>query len=362
MPSRRSTAVAAAVLLLGAFAPGVAHAAPPSNDDFDTPAAISALPFTATLTTTGATRTADDPGTCGYPAANSVWLRYTAPADAVVTLRTQSARFGPFFGVYTGTRGALTPVPGACGAYGTIDDTFHVEAGTTYHVMLAESAAGSGGPVTFDLRTVPASPNDDRANAPAAAIHTLYEGDLRRASAEPGEVTANCDASATQSVWYRFTPAVADHYSAKVSYGAISVHRASDLSEVDCLAFDTFYAYAMFAATPGESYLIRVASSEALAGPFDLELDTAGPLRPLVAAFPGNPTVHTDLTVFADSGIRRRPLTGTVDFGDGHSTPVTPGQPLKHRYAAEGEYTITVTGSTSDGRSGTGTTKVNVRP
>ena len=61
--------------------------------------------------------------------------------------------------------------------------------------------------------------------------------------------------------------------------------------------------------------------------------------------------------VFADSGIWRRPLTGTVDFGDGHTVPATPGQPLTHRYAADGEYTITVTGSTSDGRSGTGTTK-----
>ena len=37
---------AAAVAVLGVLTPGVAHAAPPSNDDFDSSTAITALPFT----------------------------------------------------------------------------------------------------------------------------------------------------------------------------------------------------------------------------------------------------------------------------------------------------------------------------
>ncbi|MEV6243292.1 hypothetical protein [Lentzea sp. NPDC051838] len=44
---------------------------------------------------------------------------------------------------------------------------------------------------------------------------------------------------------------------AKTNWGAIAAYRASDLSEVDCLSFYVYHSYAVFNATPGETYLIR---------------------------------------------------------------------------------------------------------
>ncbi|MFD4639341.1 PKD domain-containing protein [Lentzea sp. NPDC058436] len=358
--SRRILVSAFAAAVLATCAPAVALAAAP-GDDFDTAVDVMALPFQQTVDTTGATKATDDPSACNHWGESSVWLRYTAPADAIVRLKTESTRFGPFFGVFTGERGALTPVPGACDSNSPHDDTFRVQAGVTYHVMVVEYYSWYAGPVSVSISPVPASPNDDRAAAAAAELSERYDGDLRRASAEAGEPVASCDARATQSVWYRYTPAKAKFVQVLSDRTAVSVYRASDLSEVDCEpSGESNYQHNVFSATPGESYLIRVADSVEDAGPFFVELVEAAPLSPSVNAYPNNPTVFTDVTIAPYTGEQRPFVSGTVQFGDGGSAQIVPGETIKHRYAADGDYTITVTGATKDGRTGTGSEVLKV--
>ncbi|MGW6445622.1 PKD domain-containing protein [Lentzea sp. NPDC055074] len=358
--SKRVLASAFAAAVLATCAPAVALAAA-AGDDFDTAADVTALPFQQTLDTTGATKATDDPNACNHWGESSVWLRYTAPADGLVRLKTESERFGPFFGVFTGERGALTPVPGACDSNSPHDDTFRVQAGVTYHVMLVEYYSWYAGPVNVSITPVTASPNDDRASAEPVQLSQRYEGDLRRASAEPGEPVASCDAGATQSVWYRYTPAQQKFVQVLSDRTAVSVYRASDLSEVDCeWSGESNYQHNVFSATPGESYLIRVADSTEYAGPFFVELTEAEPLSPFVNPYPNNPTVFTDVTFAPYTGDQRPFVSGTVSFGDGGSAPIVPGQTIKHRYAADGDYTITVTGATKDGRTGTGSEVLKV--
>lgn len=348
----RALAVGAAALL-ALLVPGVAHAAP-GNDDFDAALDVTALPFTSTIDTTGATKATDDPNACNYWGAGSVWLRYTAPADGFVRLSAHSERYGPFYGVFTGERGALTPVEGACTANGPRDDTFAVKAGTTYHVMVVEYYS-SGGPVSIDFRSVPALSNDNRANAAAVAVPGRYDVDLRRTTAEPGELTASCDPAATQSVWYRYTPASSRFVEILASDGAVSVYRAADLSEVDCVSVDDNERNNMrsvFSAKAGESYLVRVAESPANVEPIFVEFSTAAPLRPWLSPYPNNPTIYTDIEFVPSAGEQRPLVSGTVYFGDGGSAPIVPGERIKHRYAKDGDYSISVTATTSDGRTG----------
>jgi hypothetical protein len=349
------TVLAAAVI--AALAPGVALAAP-AGDDFDGATEITALPFTGTLDTTGATRSSDDPYACDSSGDSTLWLRYTAPADAIVRLRLQSDRRYTSFGVFTGQRGALTTVPGSCS--NSPDSTFHVTAGTTYHVMVREWNTWETGPLGLSLRTVSAEPNDNRAAARVTTLPATHTGDLRLAGSEPGETSPSCNPQATQSVWYRYTATRTRHVSVGIDRGSISVHRATDLSEVDCV---TGYEDAVFAATEGESYLIRVTESAQNAAAFRLEIGTARALAPQI-------NVHHDIngpaagskvefSVPAGDAHSRKLVSGTLSFGDGTSSPID-GDWYTHRYERDGEYQVTLTGATRDGRTGTASATVRV--
>ncbi|MGW5747663.1 hypothetical protein [Amycolatopsis sp. NPDC003861] len=352
-------AAATAALLL----PGVAHAAAPSNDDFGSATAVTALPFKASQDVREATKAADDPAPCNTYTTWTVWYDYTATADELVRVTPAGTGERPFVAVYTGERGTLTPV--ACRAWGTPGyATFRATAGTTYHVMFAQQY--NQGDLTAEFTAVPPAPNDGLAAATPVSVPGDYAGDLTVASAEAGEARPSCDPGAEQSVWFAFTPDRTRSVSALAMYDwgpGITVYRgttADSLSEVDCVASGDRRA-AVFTAEAGQPYRIRVADDAEAASVFQLRLETAPPLRPWVSASPNNPSVYTDVTLYPSSGdsLGRDFVSGEVRFGDGGSAPIT-GAPIVHRYAADGEYRLEVTGSTADGRTGSGSGTVQV--
>ncbi|SFR29297.1 PKD domain-containing protein [Lentzea waywayandensis] len=350
----RTTIAALVAVLITALAPGLAHAAePPSNDDFDHATAVTSLPYHGELTTAGSTKAPDDPTECYYYGTDSVWLSYTAPEDAIVRATIGGQ---PYMAVYTGERGSLSMVPGTCTFMQTKTDTFHVKAGTTYYFALVEHYAGYGKDFTFDLITVPAEANDDRASASVTGFPATFEGDLRRASSEPDELRSACEPEAVQSVWYRYTADRARfvHLARTQNYGfTVSAFRAGDLSEVDCASARVNNG-AVFAVAAGESYLIRVAAEEANAGYFKMAFGNAPAIRPSFSA-PTDPSAYNDIsfTPYAGDPLGMDLATGEIQFGDGTSAPITGRDTIKHRYAKDGEYNVRVTGSTKDGRSGT---------
>ncbi|WP_170166553.1 hypothetical protein [Lentzea atacamensis] len=144
-------AVVAAVAL-GMITPGVAHAAPPANDDFDASTAITALPFTTQVDRTEATRALDDPANCVQrPAEGSVWFHHTATENGIVRVSTD------------------------------------------------------GSDLDVKLSVLP-EPNDAMASAATTTVPGDHQPDLTLATAEPGEAPPSCDTAATRSVWYRYTP------------------------------------------------------------------------------------------------------------------------------------------------------------
>jgi PKD repeat protein len=66
---------------------------------------------------------------------------------------------------------------------------------------------------------------------------------------------------------------------------------------------------------------------------------------------------HALSTLFAMDPVSAQPLTYSWDFGDGHQGN---GQSPSHAYAASGIYTVTLTVSTPDGRSGSATAPVTI--
>jgi hypothetical protein len=361
---RRSSIVGLVAAAIAALAPGVAQAEPPSNDDFDTATAITALPFHATENTAEATRAPDDPASCYDFAENSVWFRYTAPEDAFVHVLADSFDYQTLYAVFTGTRGQLTPVPGICGFGSTGGgDTFHVTAGTTYY-LLVRSYFGGGGALTVDLEAVPPAPNDDFAGAPAVtALPSTFTGDLTRAGREADEPLPSCDGTATDSVWYVYRPqatrSVSVIASAFLSAPTVTVYRGAaltELTEVDC----ALGSYALFMGIVGETYYIRVANDPEAAAPFDVRVDRAPDLRPGIASSGFQASIFDEIgfSPFTGDGIGTPFASGEFRFGDGSSAPF-PGD-VRHQYAADGVYQVEFSGATRDGRTGTATTSLRI--
>jgi PKD repeat protein len=126
---------------------------PPANDDFSSATQITALPFSDTVDTTGATIEPGEPAPCTFQQlAGSVWYAFTPATSESVSMSVDSS----FFSVeaaYTGTSvGNLTAL--GCGLSDEGLFTIHVSAGTTYYFQ-AGGFPGSGGSLTFHLVVTP---------------------------------------------------------------------------------------------------------------------------------------------------------------------------------------------------------------
>ncbi|MFD9700162.1 hypothetical protein [Lentzea sp. NPDC059081] len=363
----RALMIGAAAVLAAALAPGTAHAAPPANDDFADATVVTALPFSSTVDTREGTAANDDPTSCDW-STSSVWYRYTAPADGFVRMATDRPDDRkPTISAYTGARGALTWTPGACKyPHGGGSDTFAVTAGSTYHFLVQDREFA--GPVGFELRLVPRVANDDLAAAVDVPFGTDVAGDTGAATLEAGEVQPSCESSTTRSVWYRHTADHAGFLSARVaqdlSNATVSVFRGSALAEVDCL--NTSHQPAVFASSAGETYYIRVANGIYGTAPLTLRVEDAPQIKPFARyVLPEQPGVFDEVRFGIEPGdpAGRWLRGGEIHFGDGTSAPLRASEGVSqvlHRYAADGEYEITISGYTTDGRSGTTTQKLKV--
>lgn len=352
------TVLAAAALVVSA--PGVAAAEPPSNDDFDGATVVSALPFQVTANTAEATTVDDDPDACSSYRHNSVWFRYTATEDALVEATASSSWYDPIVSAYTGTRGDLSLVPGVCKGGNEGPVSFRVTAGTTYHLLVASYYAG--GELSMRLRTVPPSPNDDIADAePVPGLPTTATGNLARAGSSPGEQVPSCDEAATQSVWYSYSPSTSRWVAASAwgQFQSTITAYGPDMAELDCQGEGS----AVFRAEVGRTYYIRLAAAAGEGGPFSIDFRTAPALSPWVSTSPDPASVFDELYLnpFTGDPLNRPIASGELDFGDGTSVAVTAEyQSVRHRYTTDGEYPLTLTLTTDDGRTGTTTSILRV--
>ena len=122
-----------------------------SNDNFDSPIIILSTPFQQRENVANATTASDDPTLPCVSAQkyNTVWYRFTAPSNGVLTVNTIGSDYDTVLGVWKGSRGSL--VSQACN-----DDysnrqsqvSLNVTANNTYQI---EVAAYSSPSTTYDL-------------------------------------------------------------------------------------------------------------------------------------------------------------------------------------------------------------------
>lgn len=361
--TRRSTFLVVAVLL-GLLVPGPAHAAPPANDDFDQAVSITTSPFTTTQSVAEATQSTNDPTTC-YGTYHTVWFTYIAPANGTITATTVGSGYDTVLSAYSGFRGSLTLIACSDDVDGVPQSrtVFPVVAGTRYHFMVGSYRPDSGSALTFSTTLTATTPGNDAFAdaAPVTALPHTATADLSTATVEPGEPGSVCGQS-PKSLWYAVTLPETTPVTLTPSTddARLTLYTGPDLAgltEVGCTWFGTM----SFRATAGTTYYVRLSAGSGSASAVRLLVDVARPIAPYFSYSPTDPSVFSDVEFYNYTEVpdSSGPVTTRWDFGDGTTAETHPR--VHHRYAADGDYTVTLTVTAADGRTATMSRVVPVR-
>ncbi|MET7967027.1 PKD domain-containing protein [Micromonospora sp. NPDC005305] len=224
---------------------------------------------------------------------------------------------------------------------------------------MAGQGAVLAAPRSGDL--TPTVVNDDFAAAlPVDALPYSNVQDLSTATAQDGEPTS-CF-GATRTVWYAYTPTTTGMVTAGTGpdYPGIAVYTGSSLDSLSEVYCRPLYGYApvTFEARAGTTYLFRTGADFAEQVTFrldvapDPEVDFSPPGYELSMFDTVSfwPSVHDP----AGLGI----ASYRWEFGDATTTDA---QFPRHRFTADGDYTVRLTARTVDGRSASAAHPVVVR-
>jgi PKD repeat protein len=166
----------------------------------------------------------------------------------------------------------------------------------------------------------------------------------------------------SRTVWYRFTPTTTQAVTMSLQapfFDGLVVYQGTSLNNLSFLrCTSSFSGTASFTAVAGQTYYFQVGSDQPGTATFSLQ-----PPPPPQAAFftqPFDPSIF-DLVQFFDQSFDPGGIgiqTQQWDFGDGATAT---GFNPTHRYAADGDYQVTLTVTTFDGRTGSTTRTLQVR-
>lgn len=346
-----------------AVAPTAAYAAP-ANDDFAAATAIATLPYTTSQDTSDATSDPGDPTDCSSN--GSVWFSYTATSVGLIEANTFGSGYDTVLSAWTGA-------PDSLSMWACNDDTSGLQSqirlsptpGTTYYFMVAVccgSGGSGGGSLQFAVSQSQPAGNDSFGNATSVtALPFTDEQDLTTAGTEPGEPTGCFTASST--VWYSYTPATTQSVMASTQeyFGAVAAYTGSDisaLSQVSC-SRQADYQPVVFTAQAGTTYHFQVGAVSGT-GIVHFRLEATPAPSASFGYYPGDPSAFDTVEFYDRSWDPARVdiVSQAWDFGDG--TTGTGPYPT-HRYGKDGDYTVTLTVTTRDGRTGSTSMVIPVR-
>jgi hypothetical protein len=355
--------VVATVATLGVLALPAIASAQPSNDHFSNATVISSLPFSDTVDNTTATTESGEPGGCSSPPAQqTVWYSFTPASTTGLLIGVSATVFDAIFNVYkqTGTGfGGLSFV--ACQSTSAVN--ILASANTTYYIQVGDTFA-TGGLLTLNVQQIPEPVNDNFASATQiTALPFSDTVDTTAATLETGEPTPSCAASVDWSVWYAFTPATSESVSANFNAsfnGAEEVYTGTSLSNLTALQCAGVFQLSTIHVNAGTTYYFQVAGSSDGRGPLTFSLVATPPPTAGFFFFPSDPSSFDTIQFFDQSfdpgqvGFQ----TEAWNFGDGTTGS---GSIPTHRYAADGDFTTTLTVTTFDGRTASTSQVVHVR-
>jgi PKD repeat protein len=359
--TRWRATLALAAVALGVLGSPTSALAQPTNDDFSNATVISSLPFSDVVDNTLATRETGEPFTPCSTAQQTVWYEFTPTSGGALSIDMAGSSFSDtVFNVYreigTGFSG-LNWIN--CAQFGG-SLTISVQTGGTYYIQ-AGDVFGTGGSFHLNVQTVPAPGNDDFANATSiGALPFSDTQDLTGATVE-AEPAPGCF-STSNTVWYSYTPGTTESVTATTDqFGAgIAAYTGSSLaslSQVSC----AYSGPLTFRAQAGITYFFQVGAWCCGGfGTVTFRLQVAANPVAQFSFSPSDPNSYDTIQFYDQSGDPAGVgiSSWAWDFGDGGTSTL---QYPSHRYAADGDYTVQLTVTTSDGRTASTSQVVQVR-
>lgn len=362
------------VFLVGAAAvafaaPGVAEAAPPANDAFVAATAIASLPASDTVDLTEATLEGGEPSGGCWPQSRTAWYVIQPSADVVVRITT-SGFFDRVVNLYRDNGSGIGGLGFMGCAYPWSEIVGSLRGGATYYVQVGAPTWSGAGNAMVQLSAIDPPVNDDFANAKTAGSLPYSDTvDMRAATVESGEPTqpAGVFQSFTGTSWYAFTPSQSGSLMVTRIGCCANGHNVAIYTggAVDALtpvaALRPWEGRAIFAASAGTTYMIQ----NGLNGfPYGSALGIQLQQTPLPSvssfSYPYDPSIYDTInfssSAYDPAGVGIESFAWDFGDGSGATDPYA-----SHRYAADGDYSVTLTVTTPDGRVGTATRVVGVR-
>ena len=320
------------------------------------PPPIAAMPFSTVADLTETTTEPGEPFPCS-PIEGTAWYRIDAAEASTLRISVAGDHF-VHFNVYRQTSAGMAGLSAVawCVSHGG-QSVVPVAEGETLYVQLARMPWSLGQAVQLDVDVVPPPPNDAFAAAtPVPALPFTQTVEVSAATAEPAEPDLCTWSPSERTIWYTYTPTTNQSLMATGPGVAAYVGSSLDtLTSVGC----RFFSPLTFAAQAGTTYYFQVGLSGGDLGHAQFTLDVAPPPTAAFNQSLGDPSTFDTVSFFNwSSDPAGTALTMAWDFGDGSvSTEHSPG----HRYAADGDYTTTLTVTTPDGRSASTSQDVHVR-
>jgi hypothetical protein len=333
-----------------------------SNDGFDGATEISSLPFSDIVDTTGASTEPGEPQACNFMS-QTVWYRYTPQSQEV--LRADSSGTGPQtnLNVYQAVGLGIGNLSFMGCAQNGSPVQFTAQAGVSYYIQ-AGILFGATGELHVNLQRVAGPANDDFGNA--ASIGSLpYDAsvDTTAATLEAGEPSPSCVGGLAGSAWYAFTPAASGSVSASINafftteMAAYTGNSLSGLTQVGCRAFGGLMTIHVDA---GTTYYFQVGGMFGSRGTLTFHLDVTPPPQANFFQSVSDPSSYDNIQFYDQSsdpgqvGIQSQAWS----FGDGGTAT---GCCPQHRYTVDGDYTVELAVTTTDGRTGSVRRVIHVR-
>jgi hypothetical protein len=241
---------------------------------------------------------------------------------------------------------------------------FTANAGTTYYIQAGSVSTGSAH-MQLNVHEVAPPPNDDFTNATGITALPFSDSvDRTAATTEADEPVFTSCGSVSHTIWYSFTPTATNSYFATGNAPGVNSMFAvytgdslSNLTEVAC-GVDRV----LFRAEVGHMYFVQIGSYDGQPGaPQSFGLDVAPALAMAALFSPFDPSIFDTIRFYDATFDPAGPDTIASqqwDFGDGSTAT---GCCVSHQYAADGVYTVSLTDTTYDGRTGTTHVKVTVK-
>ena len=342
-------------LVVSSVSPAIA--APPENDNIGSAVVIDSLPYQAVQDTSEASWSdGTDPSCLGGV---TVWYTFTPTSEIGLDINTFGSDYNTTLGVFWGN-----PSNPQMSSFGCTDDgqvTFSAPAGLKLYIGVGAHQP-LGGNLVLSATQIPPPANDDFANAKAIAALPFSETiDVSGATREAGESPYLCPGSFNHSVWYAFTPTDDAAVTATLVDGVVGVFTGTSIDDLARVACSQPGTTPLTVQLVGDTaYYFAVSHRNFVGGVVTFNLtDAPSPVADF-GFYPWNPTSLSP-TSFTDESFDPGGSTFASrlwDFGDGASAS---GCCPSHQFAADGDYTVTLTVTTTDGRTDSASRAVPVR-